>query len=113
MLVGRDLPQLFQPDAEFLRLAVLREPEAFDQHFGQAAARAFGEQRVFAAQFHAAGEAGFVMAVLADPHVAGGDAGDRIVLEQDFRRGKARIDFDAERFRLASPDSGRRRRARR
>ncbi len=40
------------------------------------------------------------MAVLADPHIAGGDAGDRIVLEQDFRGGEARIDFDAQSFGL-------------
>ena len=84
-----------------MRLPVLRQREALDQRFGQAAARAFGEQSVFAAQFHAAGEARFVMPVLADAHVAGGDAGDGIVLEQHFGGGKARIDFDAERFGLS------------
>ena len=78
----------------------LREPEALDQYFRQAAARALGEQSIFAAQFHAAREAGLVLAVLADPHVAGGDADDGIVLEQEFGRGKARIDLDAERFGL-------------
>ena len=113
MLVRRDLPQLLQADAEFLRLAVLRQAEALDQHLGEAAARALGEQRVLAAQLHAAGEARFVVSVLADAHVAGGDAGDRVVLEQHLGGGKARIDFNAERFGLAAPDSGRHRRARR
>ena len=41
-----------------------------------------------------------MVAILGDAHVAGSDAGDRIVLEQNFRGGKARIDFDAERFGL-------------
>ncbi len=79
----------------------LRQPEALDQHLGQVAARALGKQRVLAAQLHAAGETGLVMAVLADAHVAGGDAGDRVVLEQHLRSGEARIDFNAERFGLA------------
>ncbi len=100
VLVRRDLPEFFQPDAEFLRLAVLREPIAGDQPLGEAAARAFGEHRVFAAQLHAAGEARLVVAVLADAHVAGGDAGDRVVVVQHFGGRKARIDFDAERFGL-------------
>ena len=91
----------------------LREAETLDQDLGQAAARALGEQSVFAAQFHAAGEAGFVLAVLADAHVAGGDAGDGIVLEQELGRGEARIDLDAERFGLARQIAADIRRARR
>ena len=101
VFVRGDLPEFFQADAEFLRLAVLRKPVARDQPFGETAARAFGEHGVFAAQLHAAGEARLVVSVLADAHVAGGNAGDRVVLEQHFGGGKARIDFDAERFGLA------------
>ena len=42
------------------------------------------------------------VAVLAHPHVAGRDAGDRAVgIEQHLGGGKARIDLDAERLRLA------------
>ena len=44
---GRDLPELLQPDAEFLRLATAVECEFRDQRLRQAAAGAFGEQRVF------------------------------------------------------------------
>src|SRR6516164_3994820 len=36
VFVGRDLPELFEPDAEFLRLAVLAQAETLDQHLGQA-----------------------------------------------------------------------------
>ena len=42
-----------------------------------------------------------MMPVLGDAHVAGGNAGDGVALEQQFGGGKARIDFDPERFRLA------------
>ena len=56
VLGGIDLPDFLQPDAEFRRLALGVEREFRDQLLGQAAARAFGEQRVFAEQFHAAGE---------------------------------------------------------
>ena len=77
VLVRRDLPQLLQADAEFLRLAALGQPIFRDQLLRQVAARALGEQRVFRAQLHAAGEACVRLAVLADAHVAGGDAGHR------------------------------------
>ena len=79
VFLRRDLPELLQSDAEFLRLAVVREPESRNQRLGETAARAFGEQRVFGAQLHAAREAVLVLAVLADAHVAGRDAGDRAV----------------------------------
>src|SRR6188474_3150835 len=52
VLFRRDLPQLLQPDAEFLRLAIGIELETVEQGLGQAAARALSEQRVFGAQFH-------------------------------------------------------------
>ena len=101
VLVRRDLPKLLQAEAEFLRLASLAEFEPRDQLLAEIAARAFGEQRVFGAQLHAAREGVLRLAVLADAHVAGGDAGDRaVVVVENLGRGKARIDFDAERLRL-------------
>ena len=52
------------------------------------------------------------LAVLADPHVAGGDADDgALVVVQHLGGGEARIDLDAERLRLARQASGRRCRA--
>ena len=99
VLGGIDLPDFLQADAELRRLALGVEREFRDQLLAQAAARAFGEQRVFAEQFHAAGVGILVAAVPGDAHVAGGDAAHRaVVVVEHFDRGKARIDFDAERF---------------
>ena len=85
-----DLPKLFQSDAEFRRLGILVEREAVDQRLGQAAARAFGEQRVFGAQLHAAGEGVFRLALAVDAHVAGGNAKDLAALAvQHLGRGEA------------------------
>jgi hypothetical protein len=102
LVLGRiDLPDFLQTDAEFRRLAVLVEAEFRDQLLGKAAARAFGKQRVFAEQLHAAGIGILVRAVLGDAHVAGGDAPHRaLVVIEHFGSRKARIDLDAERFRL-------------
>src|SRR5438552_8209609 len=99
VLVGRDLPKLFETDAKFLRLAILPQTEALDQRFRQAAARAFGEQSIFAAQLHAAGKSRLVIAVLADAHVARGDPCDRAAFQQRLCCGKAGIDLDTEGFR--------------
>ena len=80
-MLGRiDLPQLFQAEAEFLRLAAFGQAELGDQLLAEIAARAFGEQRVFGVQLHAAREAVFRLAAFADAHVAGGDAHHRALL---------------------------------
>ena len=73
-------------------------PKLPDQHLRKAAARTLSKQRVLGAQFHAAGEACLVVSILADAHVAGGNAGDRSILEQQLGGGEARIDLDAKRF---------------
>ena len=101
VLVGRDLPELLQPDAEFLRIAIGVEIEALEQRLGEDAARAFGEQRVFGAQLHAAGEIVGRLAVLADAHVAGGDAGDRAVRHR--RAPRPRRSPDRSRRRAPPP----------
>ena len=54
VLLRRDLPELLEAEAEFLRLAALGQAELRDQLLAEIAARAFGEQRVFGAQLHAA-----------------------------------------------------------
>jgi hypothetical protein len=65
------------------------------------AAAAFGEQRVFRQQFHAGLVGGRGLAVVADAHVAGGDAAHgTLVVIQHLGAGKAGIDLDAERFGL-------------
>ena len=97
-----DLPQFLEADAEFLRLAPRGKAEFGDQLLAERAARAFGEERVFAAQLHAAGKTRLAVAVAGDSHVAGGDADDlAVVAEQHFGRGKARIDLDAQGLRAA------------
>src|SRR6516162_2088365 len=95
-MIRRSATALLEPDDEITRFAIAPQPELLDQHLGQAAARAFGEQGVFAAQLHAAGKSGFVMAILGEAHVAGGDAGDRAILKQSLGGGETRIDLDAE-----------------
>src|SRR5215471_7543379 len=101
MFFRRGLPQLFQAEAEFLRLAAFGQAEALRERLGEAAARALREQRVFRAQLHAAGEAILVVAILGEAHVAGGDAGHgAAAIEQNFGGGKARIDFNPSCFRL-------------
>src|SRR5258708_4056577 len=95
--LGRNLPKLLEADAEFLRLALRIEAEALDQRLGEAAARAFGKQRVFGAQLHAAGERVLAVAVPGNAHVAGGNARDRAIgVEQHFDSRKARIDLDTQ-----------------
>src|SRR5262252_8430477 len=71
------------------------------ERLGEVAARALGEQRVFGAQLHAAGEAVLVVAIFGETHVARGNAGHRATaIEQHFGGGKARVDFNSQRFRL-------------
>src|SRR5205085_4484306 len=94
MLVRRNLPKLLQAQAELLRLAPVRESIFYDQLLRQIAPRAFGEQSVLGAQLHAASEVAARLAVLANAHVAGGDARHRAaVIGQQFGGGKAGIDF--------------------
>ena len=101
MLLLRHLPQLFQPDAVFLRAALGIEAEAADQLLGERAARAFGEQRVFAGERDAWRVAVLVRAVAGDAHVAGDDALDLAVRpEHRVGDGDARIDLDAKRLGL-------------
>src|SRR5690606_19709383 len=101
VLLGLDLPKLFQPDAEFLRLASFRKTEAGDELLGERSARALADQNVLAEQCHAGLVVRPLTAVALHTHVAGNDAGDSIVFVKDqFGGGKAGIDFHPERFRL-------------
>ncbi len=70
------------------------------------------DQRIFAAQLHAAGETVLRLAVAADAHVAGRDAEHlAVVAVEHFGRGEAGIDLDAERLRLGRRASASGRRA--
>src|SRR5262249_57083713 len=92
----RDLPELLEPDAELLRLAIPFEVETLEQDLAEIAARPFREQRVFGTQLDAAGERILVAALLADAHVARGDTDDRAVgAVEHLGRGEAPQDGDA------------------
>src|SRR6185437_3759064 len=102
MLRRLDLPQLLDADAEGLGIAPLAQLEALEEGLGQRAATAFGEQRLLADQLDAGREMIGRLAVLADPHAAGGDAAHppRLVVEH-LGGGEAGVDLDAERLGLA------------
>src|SRR5215510_9968057 len=101
MLARRDLPELLESDAVFLRLAAIIEAKALEQQLGQAAARAFSEQCVFGPELDAARERSLRVAILADAHVAGGNAGDHTILRiEHLGCRKARKDLDTERLGL-------------
>src|SRR5262249_33212447 len=103
VLLRRDLPQLLEADAELLRLAAPLEPGAAAPLLCRAAPPAFGKQRVLGAQLHAARERVLGLAFLSHAHVAGRDADDLAVRSvENLGRGEARIDLDADRFRLAA-----------
>ena len=80
-----------------MRLAIGAEFEVGDELLGEGAARAFGNQRVFAVQRHAAHKFALRLAVAADAEVSGCDAGHvAFAVREDLGAGKARIDFDAQ-----------------
>ena len=93
---GGNFPQFLDADRVGLRIVALAQTVALHQLLGQRPAAALGEQRVAGAQFHAALEVVGGFAVLADAHVAGGDADDAAVFLQQFRGGETGIDLHAE-----------------
>src|SRR3974377_1051723 len=87
MSLRHDLPELFEADAEFLRLTVSVEAKASYQSFAEAAAGAFCKQMFLGAQLHAARETVLTVAILRNTHVTGSNACDSSVcIEQDLRR---------------------------
>ncbi len=101
MLVVGDLPQLLQADAVFLHVGPGVELEFLDDELAQRAARPFGQERVFGAQFQARLIIGLGLAVAVDAEDAGDDAGDRAVgLIEHFGARHAGIDLDAQRLGL-------------
>src|ERR1700722_15273535 len=96
-----DLPDFLQADAEFRGFALGIKRELRDELLGQAAARAFGEQSVLAAQLHAARVGSLVRTILGDTHVAGRNAAHgALVVVEDLNCRETRIDLDAKRFGL-------------
>ena len=102
LMFGRiNLPEFFQTNAEFGRLAPTIKVITRNGHFRERTACAFCEQSIFAAQFHAARETIFHLAFARDTHVTGRYTRDAIMLiKQQFSGSKARINFNAEFFGL-------------
>ncbi len=102
-MFGRiDFPDFFQADGVVLHIGFVVEFEALEQLLADVATAAFGEQRVFGAQFHAGGvQAFFRVAFAVDAQITGDDAAHHAVfVEQRFLSCKARVDFNAKVFSL-------------
>src|SRR5690242_8420430 len=102
VIFGRYLPQLFDADGVGLRVMAVTQTVSLDQLLGQRTAAAFSQQRKPRAKLHAALEVVGGIAVLADPHVAGCNAGDAAILLKHFGRREAGIDFYSQRLGLLS-----------
>src|SRR5207237_10283713 len=90
MFLGGNVPQLLDAKPENLRAAFLAESEHLRQPLGEMATRTLSEERVAGVELHARLVIGTVTAIAGYAQVPGGDALYRpIVVEQDFRRGKA------------------------
>src|SRR5262249_13658571 len=101
MFFGRDLPQLLEPEPEFLRLAAFVETKPGNENLTEAAACAFGQQGVSGTQFHTARKTVLAVTVARNAHVAGRNAGDcAFFIEQNLGGGKAGINFHSESFCL-------------
>ena len=114
VVLGQHFPQLLHAEAEFLRLAARptrlnlamislasepRTPSAMSTYLPRSSMPGW--------------KSGLRDAVLGDAEDAGDDAPDRsVVAIENLRTGEARIDLDAQRFRLRRPASGRHCRAR-
>ena len=81
LVLGRiDLPQLLDADAVGLRIDALAKLEALHQPLGQRTPATLREDGLLGVQLHARRVVVGMLTVLADAHVAGGDALDRAVL---------------------------------
>ncbi len=101
VLLGLHLPQFLHAEAEFLRLPAFRQLEAADDFLGQRTAHAFRDEHVLPNQLHARLVIRLVAAILGDAHDARDHSAHRTIFPvQNFRTGKARIDFNTQPFRL-------------
>ncbi len=95
--IGLDVPELLDADAVGLRIDVV---EFFrgDEIFGERAARAFGEDGDFGAEFVAGSEIVFGLAVFVEAFVFGDDAGDAVAFVNQRCAAKFFEDVDASGF---------------
>ncbi|MNQ77744.1 hypothetical protein D3C85_926300 [compost metagenome] len=98
VLLGRDLPQLLQADAELLRVRVRGQVVAGHDGLGQRAAHALGDEDILAVQFQTGLEVAGRFALAVDAEDAGDDAlnAARRFVPNDVTGGHAGIDLDAQ-----------------
>jgi len=102
-----DLPDFLDAEAVGLGVGVPGQSEAVEQHLGQGTAAAFGEDRLAGVEFDAGRVTVGLFPILADAHVAGGDAahGSARVIEH-LGRGETGVKFDAQGFGLPGQPAG-------
>jgi hypothetical protein len=94
------VPQLLQADAVDLRVLAFAQAVARLELPPELPAAAFREQGVLAMELHAGLIRARLLALPADPHVAGRDALDRVPFIEDLRGREAGEDLHAGRLRL-------------
>src|SRR5262249_4102686 len=96
-------PELFEADAKFLRFAILVEAKFGDELLGERAARALGNQRIFAEKLDAPGKAAFEAAIAGNSHIAGRDAHNLAAAAiYKLRARKSGKNIDAQGLRFAA-----------
>ncbi len=98
---GLDVPQFLDAEAVDLRIDVV-ELIFFDELLGERAARAFGEDGDFGAQFVAGRVVVFGLAVFVDALVFGDDAGDSVVFVDEGGATELREEIYAGGFHQAA-----------
>ena len=98
---GLDVPQFLDADAVDLRIDVV-EFFCGDEIFCERAARAFGEDSDFGAEFVAGSVVVFGLAVFVEAFVFGDDAGDAVAFVDQLRAAKFLEDVYASGFDQAA-----------
>ncbi len=98
---GRDFPDFFDPESEFLRGRFGVQLEPVNELLAERPARALADQGVFGPQPDARGVAGLGVAVAVEPQITSDDAFDCAVIRgEDINCSGHGVDIDAESLRL-------------
>lgn len=103
MLLGGNLPDLFQTDSIGLWFAALVKSELLHNLLGQVTPAAFGKDGSLGVQLHATCKGVLGSSALGNAHIVGGNALDTAILVEEHLGGStAGIDLHAQRLRLIS-----------
>ena len=92
---GRNLPQLFHPDAVDLRVAALLQIVSGDKLLGQRSTRAFGQYGNFRFQVVTGLEVRLLLVLLVYAFIVGANAGNLIAFDEQFLASKTGKNGDA------------------